>query len=328
MKLVIDGAAGEGGGQILRTALGLSLVTGTPFEMHSIRAGRRRPGLLRQHLTAVEAAARIGEAKVKGARLSSRTLSFEPDGIDPGIYTFDVESAGSATLVLQTILFPLMRAGGPSEVTLRGGTHNPHAPPFEFVAEIFLPLLRRMGADVEARLVRRGFHPKGGGEIHVTIRPAPLKPLELLERERIRRRRATAVVADLPRHVADRELAVVAKRLGWKKSEMKVEEVDDEGPGNVLLLQVDDVELVTGFGAPGLPAERVAQLATRELARFLKSDVPVGKHLADQLLIPIALAGGTFRTGPLSAHATTNAALIERFLPVRFEIEKDRVTAV
>jgi len=325
MMLDLDGAAGEGGGQILRTALGLSLVTGTPFRLRNIRAGRERPGLRRQHVTAVEAAARIGAANVEGARLHSRQIDFIPDDVSGGDYTFDVRTAGSATLVLQTVLPALLLTDAPSRLVLRGGTHNPFAPPFEFLFHVFLPWLRRMGASVDTELVRAGFFPAGGGEMRVDVQPvARLAPVDALERGRVVARHATALVADLPLDIAERELHVVAKELGWRKKEMHaVEATSAAGPGNVLTLHVEAQhasEVVTGFGEKGVPAERVARRAAHTLKRYLAADVPVGEHLADQLLVPLALAGGgSFRTLPLSSHARTNASLIERFLPVRID---------
>ncbi len=313
--LRIDGAEGEGGGQIVRTALGLSLVTGRPFHLVNIRARRERPGLLRQHLTAVEAAARIGDARVEGARLRNATLDFEPRGVGAGTHSFDVGSAGSATLVLETVLPALLLAKAPSRLTLFGGTHNPLAPPFDFLARVLVPALARMGARVRVDLVRHGFFPAGGGEIRAEIVPSPLAPLLLMERGRIVRRRAEALVSSLPLAIAERELRAV----GWEDAEARP--VESAGPGNALLLHVEAEhasELVTGFGARGVPAERVAQRALAEMERYLAADVPVGEHLADQLLVYLALAGGAFRTMPLSSHARTNAALIERFLPVRF----------
>ncbi|MHC4136574.1 MAG: RNA 3'-terminal phosphate cyclase [Planctomycetota bacterium] len=323
--LLLDGAAGEGGGQILRTALGLSLVTGTPFRLRNIRAGRERPGLRRQHLTAVEAAARVGASSVEGARLHSSRIDFVPGDVSGGDYTFDVRTAGSATLVLQTVLPALLLADTPSRLVLCGGTHNPFAPPFDFLVHVFLPWLRRMGATVEAELVRPGFFPAGGGEMRVDVQPvARLLPVDAMERGRVVARRATALVANLPLAIAERELHVVAKELGWRKKELHAEERSDAtGPGNVLTLHIEAQhasEVVTGFGEKGVPAERVARRATRALKRHLAADVPVGEHLADQLLVPLALAGGgSFRTLPLSSHARTNAALIERFLPVRID---------
>src|SRR5262245_11938020 len=169
--LTIDGSVGEGGGQILRSALSLSLVTGTPFRIDNIRGNRRKPGLLRQHLTAVEAAAAVGGAEVQGAVIGGGTLVFRPGHVRPGRYAFSVGTAGSATLVLQTILPALVTARSPSEVRIEGGTHNPLAPPFDFLAEVFLPLLERSGVRARATLERHGFHPAGGGSLSVTIEP-------------------------------------------------------------------------------------------------------------------------------------------------------------
>lgn len=321
--LLIDGAEGEGGGQIVRTALGLSLVTGRPFRLVNIRAGRERPGLLRQHMTAVEAAARIGDAHIEGARLRSRTLDFAPGGVRPGEYSFDIGSAGSVTLVLQTVLPALLAAKAPSKLTLFGGTHNPLAPPFDFLARVFVPTIARMGADVRVELVRHGFYPAGGGEVRAEIVPSPLAPLLLAERGRIVRRRAEALVSNLPLAIAERELRVV----GWEDAAARP--VESAGPGNVVMLHVEAEhasELVTAFGAKGVPAERVAERAVAEMERYLAADVPVGEHLADQLLVPLALAGrGGFRTLRLSSHALTNASLIERFLPVKFAVSPGMV---
>jgi RNA 3'-terminal phosphate cyclase (ATP) len=321
--LRIDGAEGEGGGQVVRTALGLSLVTGREIRLVNIRAGRERPGLLRQHLTAVEAAARIGDARIEGARLGSAELDFAPRAVRAGEYSFDVGSAGSVTLVLQTVLPALLAAKAPSRVTLFGGTHNPLAPPFDYLARVFVPAIARMGARVSLELVRHGFFPAGGGEVRAEIHPSPLAPLHLLQRGRVLRRRAEAVVSNLPLSIAERELRAV----GWE--DCAALPVESAGPGNAVMLHVESEhasELVTGFGAKGVPAERVAERALAEIERYLAADVPVGEHLADQLLVPMALAGGgSFRTLPLSSHATTNAELIERFLPVRFALSEGMV---
>lgn len=327
--LRLDGAQGEGGGQVLRTALALSLVTGTPFRIERIRAGRQKPGLRRQHLTSVRAAAAVGHARVEGAELGSPELVFRPGPVEGGDYSFAVGTAGSACLVVQTILPPLLTASGPSTVVIEGGTHNPFAPPFDFLARVFLPQLARMGARVQAQLDRPGFYPAGGGRIRIHVEPASaLEPLTLLERAPIDRRRAVAMVSRLPRHIAQRELAVVQEKLGWSAHELEMVEVTDSvGPGNVLMLEVSDgavTEIVTAFGKPGLRAEVVAERAVREMRQYLESGVPVGAHLADQLLLPLALAGGgTFRTAPLSAHSTTNIGVIREFLPVPIAVDED-----
>ncbi len=322
----LDGTRGEGGGQILRSALCLSLCTGRPFRIDGIRARRRKPGLLRQHLTAVQAATRIGEAEVEGDAMGSSSLTFRPRAIRAGAYRLAVGTAGSTMLVLQTVLPALLRADGPSTLELSGGTHNPFAPPFGFLLGAFLPQLARMGAQVQAELIRPGFYPAGGGIARVTVEPCgALEPLELLERGEIVARRARALVANLPREIGERENAVVRRKLGWSESETEVVEVEDSvGPGNLLSLELESehvTEVFTGFGERKRRAEKVAGMAVQEVQRYLGANVPVGEHLADQLLIPMALAGGgRFRSVPASLHTRTNAEVIETFLPVRIDV--------
>jgi len=325
----LDGSTGEGGGQILRTALALSLCTGRPFRIDRIRARRRKPGLLRQHLTAVQAATRVGAAEVEGAEMGSASLVFRPREVRAGDYRFAVGTAGSTMLVLQTILPALLRADAPSTIELSGGTHTPFAPPFDFLARTFLPLLERMGARVGAELVRPGFYPAGGGVATVAIEPCEaLQPLEVLERGELVTRRARAMVARLPHEIAERELAVVRRRLGWSQAETAVVVIEDSvGPGNLLSLELASehvTEVFTGFGERKRSAERVAGMAVQEVQRYLGSGAPVGEYLADQLLLPLALAGGgRFRSVPPSRHTRTNAEVIEAFLPVRIGLEEE-----
>jgi len=321
--LTIDGSHGEGGGQIIRTSLALSLVTGKPFRIYNVRARREKPGLQRQHLTAVNAAAAIGGAQVEGASVGSNAFTFHPGTVTPGDYSFPIGTAGSTTLVLQTILPPLMLAAAPSTLAFEGGTHNLHAPPFEFIAKTFLPLINRMGPRVAAGLERYGFYPPGGGRLNVRIEPASeLKPFDLLARGEIRARRACALVVKLPPHIGERELAVVKERLGWGDGdELRVEtSTNSISPGNVLTLEIASeplTEVFTGIGERGVRAEMVAERAADEARAYLETDAPVGEHLADQLLIPLALAGGgSYTTGQPSLHTTTNIEVIEMFLDV------------
>lgn len=327
----LDGSQGEGGGQILRTALGLSLVTGQPFRMEKVRAGREKPGLLRQHLTAVNAAVAVGGAEVEGATLGSRELTFWPgkNGVAGGEFSFAVGTAGSAGLVLQTVLPALLTATGPSRLTLEGGTHNPFAPPFDFLARAFLPLVNRMGPRVSATLERPGFYPAGGGKMEVLIEPcARLQPLELMARGEPRGRSARALVAGLAIHIARRELEVVRERLGWTEEQCAVETLPEAfGPGNALILEVASehvTEVFSGFGQRGVAAERVATAASQEVRDYLAAPgaPAVGEHLADQLLVPLALAGGgAFSTVTPSQHTRTNVETITRFLPsVHFDL--------
>jgi RNA 3'-terminal phosphate cyclase (ATP) len=327
--LQLDGSFGEGGGQIVRSALALSMVSRRPISVEKIRAGRPRPGLAAQHLTAVQAAAQVCGATVEGAVPGSRRIVFAPGDVRAGTYSFSVDTAGSTTLVLQTILPALLCAAGPSTLTLEGGTHNPHAPPFDFLARTFVPLVNRAGPTVTLTLERPGFYPAGGGRLRAEVEPcAQLRPIELLERGRIVRRWASAIVANLPRHIAERELDVVRKRLSFRARELHVEVIENaRGPGNALMIALESdavTEVVSGFGAPGVSAETVAGRATRECRRYLDAGVPVGEHLADQLLLPMAIAGaGAFRTLPLTTHSMTHIALIREFLGVQVSIVEE-----
>jgi RNA 3'-terminal phosphate cyclase (ATP) len=323
--LTIDGTQGEGGGQVLRSALGLSLVTGTPFRIERIRGRRRRPGLMRQHLTAVQAAAEVGGAEVDGAKLGSLALSFRPRGARAGDYVFRIGSSGSTTLVLQTVLPALLTAGAASSVRLEGGTHNPLAPTFEFLARGYAPLVERMGARLDLSLERHGFHPVGGGIVTARIEPARrLAPLDVLERGAIRRREATASVARLPESIARRELDVLRRRLGWEAGSFRIQQVEDSaGPGNVVSIEIESravTEVISSFGARGVPAEAVAERAAAEAERYLAAGAPVGLHLQDQLLLLLALAGGgSYRTIEPTPHTVTHAEVIRSFLAVRVE---------
>jgi len=326
--IIIDGSQGEGGGQILRSALALSLVTGRPFRIEMIRAGRRKPGLMRQHLTAVEAASAVGRAETEGARIGSQELVFTPKTIRAGNYHFAVGTAGSCTLVLQTVLPALLTADAGSHIVLEGGTHNPYAPPFDFLDRAFLPLIGRMGPKVSAVLQRPGFYPAGGGKFTVTVEPAAqLGRIDIPERGAVLKRSARAIVARLPRSIGERELKVVRDRLGWDEERCRVEEADSSpGPGNILCVEIGSehcAELFTGFGELGVSAEKVAKDTVRQVEDYLAANVPVGPFLADQLLLPMALAGGgSFRTMAPTRHMTTNAEVVRLFLPVRVDIRQ------
>jgi len=323
----IDGA--QGGGQLLRTALSLSLCTGTPFRMSGIRAGRPKPGLMRQHLTAVEAAVQISDAIVTGAMPGSQEISFRPKAIKGGDYNFPIGTAGSTTLVLQTVLPALWQASTPSTLRLEGGTHNPLAPPADFLIHSFAPLMARMNAPVSISLERHGFYPAGGGEIKVEVTPSgPLKPLVLRERGALRKTVARALISAIPSGVADRELRVAARYFALAEEALEHRSVRPAvGPGNALMIvfEFDELtEIFTGFGERAVSAEQVAERVCREAKTFLESEAAVGPHLADQLLLPMALAGGgEFTTLAPTEHARTNAALIEKFSPVEFGFHED-----
>jgi RNA 3'-terminal phosphate cyclase (ATP) len=323
--LTIDGSFHEGGGQILRTALTLSLATRTPFHIEKIRAGRKRPGLLRQHLTAVLAAAQISNAEVHGAEINSTELTFAPQDVVSGDYQFSIGTAGSTMLVLQTVLPVLILGATPSTLTLEGGTHNPAAPPYDYVERVYLPLLQRMGARVRSELISAGFFPAGGGGVKISIDPPEdFSALELRQRGKIIRRLARGIVSNLPVSIAERELTVVEKKLGWERSSLTAETVASRGPGNILFLEVESEqlsEIFTGFGERSVRAEAVAERAIGEAKRYLAGDVAVGEHLADQLLLPLGLMkGGVFTTLPLSPHSLTNIDTIAKFLSVKIRV--------
>lgn len=329
----IDGSMGEGGGQVLRTAISLAMVLGQPFRIRNIRAGRRKPGLLRQHFTAITAAQEICGARVEGAQLGSGQLEFRPGAVRSGDYRFAIGSAGSTTLVLQTILWPLLLAEGPSRLAVEGGTHNPAAPSFEFLARAFAPRLAQLGAPLDLQLDRAGYYPAGGGQVTATIAGgATLRPCTFLTRGEVTQLHAHAIVSELPPRIADRELQVAKTELGLRRPALQREVRPSSGPGNVFQLYASGEwgsEVFTGFGVHGVRAEQVAKRTCEDFERWRDAEVPIGLHLADQLLIPMALAGGgSFTTLSPSLHTQTNALIVERFTghKVRFdELGPDRV---
>ncbi|HKO44201.1 MAG TPA: RNA 3'-terminal phosphate cyclase [Pyrinomonadaceae bacterium] len=328
--LTLDGSFGEGGGQIIRTSLALSLVTGKPFHVERVRARREKSGLRQQHLTAVNAAASVGNATVEGAAVGSKEFIFTPGVITPGEYVFNIGTAGSSTLVLQTVLPPLMIAGGPSIVRIEGGTHNVHAPPYDFVERTFLPLIRQIGPRVDIELERYGFYPPGGGRFTVLIEPAvEFHRLDLLERGPIQARRARALVVNLPASMAERELLVIKEKMGLNDDELHAEVSDNaisRGTAAMVEIETADVtELFSRIGERGVRAEVIAEKAADEAIAYLEAPAPVGEHLADQLLIPLALAkGGSFTTGILSLHTQTNIEVIQKFLNVDIRTKESK----
>lgn len=327
-ELLIDGSQGEGGGQILRTSLTLSTCLGRAFRMINIRAARKNPGLQPQHLAAVRAAAAIAQAEVEGDVKDSQSLLFRPSRVKAGEYHFSVGTAGSTTLVLQTVLPALMMADGPSHVTLEGGTHNPMAPPFDFLHYAFLPLMNRMGPSIHATLERPGFAPKGGGRVRVEIQPAAmLQPLDLTERGSICSQHAEVLLAHLPDQIAQRELAIIKHGLGYADEQLRLRRMDEAyGPGNVVSIIIDSehvCECFTAFGQRGIPAEQVGENVVKQARNYLRAGVPVGPQLADQLLLPMALAcKGLFVTLEPTTHALTNMEVIRAFTGLTIHAEE------
>ncbi|MEM8996767.1 MAG: RNA 3'-terminal phosphate cyclase [Acidobacteriota bacterium] len=325
-ELRIDGAMGEGGGQVVRSSLALSLVTGRPVHVERIRAGRKKKGLLRQHLTAARAAAEISGGSLEGAELGSTDLRFWPGTVRAGNYRFAIDSAGSSTLLLQALLPPLLLADDPTTLVLEGGTHNPQAPPYDFLERCLAPELARLGPRIDLRIESYGFYPRGGGRIVVEIEPTgALTPVELHDRGKLLDRRVTALLSQLPRHIGERMVSRFQKRAGWPSRQFSIRDVPSPGPGTVLLAEVrheGGTVLVTGFGRRGLRSESIADSVYQEIRAHLKHGAPVGEHLADQLIVPFALAGaGGFTTRSLSRHVTTQIELIPKFLDVTIDVD-------
>jgi RNA 3'-terminal phosphate cyclase (ATP) len=329
-EIAIDGSEGEGGGQVLRTALSLSMATGRPFRIERIRARRARPGLLRQHLTSVEAAAAVCDARVSGASLGSTQLTFAPGRARHGERRFAVGTAGSAALVMQTVVTGLLRERGRSRIVVEGGTDNPAAPPSDFLVHVWAPALRALGVELDLEVERRGYYPAGGGRLVATLSVGgDLRPISMLERGATVERRAIARVSALPVSIAQRELDTVGGALGLQRDELRAEEEQGpRGPGNTVALIwrcEHAVEVFTAFGARGKTAEVVAGEVAVEAARWDAADVPVGEHFADQLVLLNALAGGgEVLTLAPSLHTRTQLELVPRFLPVRFDVEVER----
>jgi len=326
----LDGSRGEGGGQILRSALSLSAITGRPFRLDNIRAGRRRPGLMRQHLTCVRATAEICNASTSEVELGSGSLEFYPGSIEASYEVFSIGTAGSTSLLLQTILPLLLHAPDVSDVSLEGGTHVIQAPCFDYLEQIFIPQLRRMGAAVELTMGRHGFFPAGGGIISLTVTPSKLVPCRWHKKVSSGKRLICAEVLstpEIPDGVAARELRAARSILSSLSAEScSVRSIADSVcPGNALLLRAgggedDPGTLTCAFGEPGKPAHRVAKQAALEMRHYLGSTAPVDEYLADQLLLPLALAGGGgYTTTALTSHFYSNVEVIQAFLPVKIQ---------
>ena len=324
----IDGTTGEGGGQVVRSSLALSAITGRAVEIDGVRGGRAKPGLKRQHLTAVLAAAEICSASVEGAALNSEQLAFRPGAIRAGDYSFAIGTAGSTALVVQTVLPILLHADAPSTVRVTGGTHNLAAPSVDYLADVFLPLLARMGAEASVELLRHGFYPAGGGEVVLRVQPwAERKPLTLTERGTPEPLSARILHANLPPNIAARELKGLKRALGIADERGDIRLVEAAGPGNTMIVELKTsalTEQFTGHGQHGVRAETLAKRLAEEVRAHLVSEAPVGEHLADQLLLPMALgAGGTFVCAELSDHARTNMDVIRAFGVADFAVEQE-----
>jgi RNA 3'-terminal phosphate cyclase (ATP) len=327
----VDGAMGEGGGQVLRSALSLSLLTGQYFRLSRIRANRDRPGLRPQHLAAVQAAARVAGAEVRGDRVGSEEIEFTPGTVQTGDYFFDIGTAGATSLVLQTLLLPLALAPGTSRITIRGGTHVPWSPCFHYLDRQWRPFLNYVGIPFDLTMTMAGFYPQGGGELQAQIpggaRP---KPLKLTKCGPLRSIRGLSAVGNLPREIAERQRRQALRRLlnllPDIEPEVIVEELPAASRGTVLLLLAEcepGRAFCFALGARGKRAERVADEAVDALATFLGTDGAVDPWLADQLLLPLALADGPseLRTSEVTLHLLTNAEVIRLFLPAGIGVD-------
>ncbi len=337
----IDGSRGEGGGQILRTSLALSCITGRDLRIENIRAARRNPGLARQHLSCVEAARQICDGKCRGAALHSQVLDFQPGPIRGGDFSFDIGSAGSASLVLQTVLPALFLADRPSTVTVTGGTHNPWAPPFDFLAETFLPALGAAGFHAGCKLIKHGFFPAGGGKIRLEIQPwqqSASRAMDFCEPDKERHIHGRIYTARLPEHIVPRQKRLLCQSGLYIRKIEHVEVTDSDGPGNCVMLRLcgqGRATVFTAFGERGKPSEKVVREVADLAKDFLASGAAVDRFLADQLLIYMAMNShfakdsetGTranaacYTTNDLSTHLTTNIETIRQFLPVAFKTE-------
>ncbi len=327
----IDGSTGEGGGQILRTSLTLACVTGKSLRMENIRATRRKPGLARQHLSCVQAACQISNGQCRGGALGSGVLDFQPGAVRGGDYSFDIGSAGSASLVIQTILPALFLADGPSTVTVTGGTHNPMAPPFDFLCETFLPAIGDAGFEGDCKLIKHGFYPAGGGKINFDVKPRQkgtermIDHCELSGEPQIYARIYTA---RLPGHIAQRQQKLLLQSGLNIQNIEHIEVTDSNGPGNCVMIRLCNggrTTVFTAFGMRGKPSQQVVGEVVKMARDFLASGAAVDSFLADQLLIYIAMSKtGCYTTNEPSSHLQTNMEVIKKFLPVDFVVEEQK----
>ncbi|MBM9535631.1 RNA 3'-terminal phosphate cyclase [Desulfobulbus alkaliphilus] len=327
----IDGSYGEGGGQLTRLTLALAALTGRSVHLSRIRAGRARPGLRAQHLAAARAVAALCGGELQGDRVDSCELYFRPGRIAAGDFRFEVGTAGSITLVLQAVLPVALRAGKPCRLTITGGTDVPMAPPLDYLRLVFLPLLEQMGVKVEIECIRRGYYPRGGGEVRFGLDHCPdLKPLQRFEAGTLHTIAGTAHVAHLPGHIAERMAQAARETLAENQPMQIAAHVLDgtlaSGPGGAIVLAARTTTSILGAAAvarKGVPAEQIGSEAGHALWMELDCGAAVDVHAADQLLIYLAMAKGRsqlFVRG-VSQHAQTAMWIIEKFLPVRFTVQ-------
>lgn len=326
--IYIDGSQGEGGGQVLRSSLTLSILTGKPVQIEQIRAGRSKPGLQAQHLQAVEAATKISQAEVSGAYKGSTALVFQPRAVQSGRYRFDIGTAGSTSLVLQSIFLPLCFASASSTVVISGGTHVPFSPPYHFLEWSWLPFLQQMGCQAELKLEQAGFNPGGSGKIKAVIRPAgALSPLKLLERGALVRIQGLSAAGNLELEIAKRQKLQALRRLTDNLRQVKIKDttLTTASPGTFMVFLAEfehSRACFSALGEKGKRAEHVADEAVDAFEAFMAASAAIEPYLADQLLLPLALAQGesSFHTSAISSHLLTNARVIQAFLDVKIQV--------
>ncbi len=323
----IDGSKGEGGGQILRTSLSLSACTGKAVRICNIRSGRKKPGLMRQHLVCVKALSEVCNAKVRGVSIGSQSIEFTPNQINAGEYHFAISGAGSSCLVFQTVLPALLLTKKTSRLIFEGGTHNPMAPNTDFLCDAFLPMLAKMGLSYSMSIEQYGFYPVGGGRWSITLTPPEkYNKLKVETRGDLVKIKARCIGAGLPEHVMEREKSKLLEQTGWPEESVSRENVKALGSGNVVIISAEyknTSEVVDSIGVVGIRAERVATKALDKLRLYQRnSHVSIGKYLADQLLLPLAVtSGGCFVTGKLTQHTQTNIEVIQQLSDVKIKLE-------
>ncbi len=324
----IDGSYGEGGGQILRTALSLSCLTGKPFRLFNIRNGRKKPGLMPQHIASVRAAGTVTGADIRGAEYGSMDLTFKPGKIRGGDFFFDIGTAGSSTLVLQTILPSLLFSKGCSSIKIRGGTHVPFSPSFNYLSEVFIPYLEKMGINLKIEIKAHGFYPKGGGLITAKVSPSfRIKPLRVEGRGQVLSIKGYSCVSNLPMTIAERQRTSFIKRLSSQgfPAEIDLLSVNSPGEGTFLFVMVISENAVAGFtslSAKGKRAEDVGEEAADEILKYLSTDAALDQHLPDQIALYTALCKeeSVITTSSITEHLLTNLWVIEKFLDFNYII--------
>lgn len=327
----LDGSVGEGGGQILRTALTLSLLTQRPFHIKNIRANRPNPGLATQHVMAIKAALAISESTARRAEIQSQDVYFDPGKVKAGSYVFSVSTAGAMPLVLQTLALPLCLQPEPSFLEFTGGTHVPWAPSTEYLREVWIPIMQKLGIEISLEMKKAGYYPKGGGSFTVRIAGgAHIKPLNFLERGTLKNLEAIVILSDLTKSIADREWKELSSSLANLSLGVKIKQTlrtyPSLGPGNMLLLIAKFENSIAGFdslGEKGKPSEAVAKDVAAQFCQFMETSSAIDMHLADQILLPLCINPEPCRysVSQIDEHLPTNATIIREFLPVNIQIQ-------